>query len=359
MVYYPKFTNVDTGTPMSADVIFIDTLPSILPSVLPSLLNINYINASLSVSSSSNSLTITVNGSDGLPISSSNKVGISFRNSSASSGLRNGRVIESPLSITISSGSTLGVTSATAFRLWIVASDDAGTVRLGVTKSSLYTVSGVGGTVIIYPLVDDSIRSTVAEGGAGAADSSGILYTSTTLTNVPMRVIGYIEWNTSGLVTAGQWTTTNLTNVYMFGPGTILPGGAVQTASAYTLTGSNTTSTSFVNVTGTTVNITQNSPANFIKLNSSGKLYTSLVAATNVISSVTFGRNGSQIGPISWAGAQSGAGGIQGLAAAALNYIDFANSSASIAYTIMHNTNVATNSTFTDNAYIAAEEIMS
>lgn len=69
------------------------------------------------------------------------------------------------LSLTLSSGSTLGATSAQPFRIWLTVFNDAGTLRLGAIKCAM--------TDGVYGLQDNVPASSTAEGGAGAADSSG------------------------------------------------------------------------------------------------------------------------------------------------------------------------------------------
>lgn len=177
-------------------------------------------NLGFTCSVTSSSLTITLTGADGNAPAVGNEVVIDFRSQTGTISNSSSMTLTSASSLTISSGSTLGVTSATAFRLWVVGFNDAGTFRLGVTNcltaTSLFSLN-------------DGLASSTAEGGAGAADSAGVIYTGSAVTSKPMRILGFLEWSASGLVTAGTWTVTNLILLQVLGPGVPLPGQTLQT----------------------------------------------------------------------------------------------------------------------------------
>lgn len=120
------------------------------------------------------------------------------------------------LSLTLSSGSTLGATSAQPFRIWLTVFNDAGTLRLGAIKCAM--------TDGVYGLQDNVPASSTAEGGAGAADSSGVIYTGTAVTSKVMRVLGYLEYT---LTTAGTWDTAPSAGL-LYSQGIRLPGEVVQ-----------------------------------------------------------------------------------------------------------------------------------
>ena len=73
----------------------------------------------------------------------------------------------------------------------VLAIDNAGTVELAV-------VNIAGGN----QLDETNLISTTAEGGAGAADSANVIYSTTARSNVPYRVVGFID---STQTTAGTW----------------------------------------------------------------------------------------------------------------------------------------------------------
>lgn len=124
--------------------------------------------------------------------------------------------ITAALSLTLSSGSAVGAVNATAFRLWVTLFNDAGTVRIGAVKCAL--TDGVRG------LSDNVQESSTAEGGAGAADSAGVIYTGTAVASKTMRVIGYLEYT---LAAAGTWDTAP-SLIKLWSQGDKLPGDRIQ-----------------------------------------------------------------------------------------------------------------------------------
>jgi hypothetical protein len=152
-----------TGTLTAGGV----TVPTILP---------------ITASVAANALTVTLNAT-----------AISFRSSTLGSGTVNTRTVSSPISVVVSSGSTLGTVSGQQSRIIVLAIDNAGTVELAV-------VNLAGGN----NLDETTLISTTAEGGAGGADSATTIYSTTARSNVPFRVVGYVE---STQATAGTWAT--------------------------------------------------------------------------------------------------------------------------------------------------------
>jgi hypothetical protein len=161
---------------------------------------------------------------------------LDFRSATLGSGAVVSRVISAPVSVVVSSGSTLGTVSAIQSRIVVLALDNAGTVELAVVNIS-------GGT----NLTETNLISTTAEGGAGAADSASTVYSTTARSNLAYRVVGYIE-STQG--TAGTWATA---------PSTIQGcGGQALTAMSslgygqtwQVVTGSRVIGTTYYNTTG-------------------------------------------------------------------------------------------------------------
>lgn len=218
-------------------------------------------NHSLAVSAAGSALTIALKDSAGSDPSAASPVKGVFRSPTGTTGSWVERSVTGALSLVLSSGSTLGVTSSTAFRIWVVLFDDGGTMRLGAINCSTSTQ--------IHPLVEGIPRSSTAEGGAGAADSAGVIYTGSAVTSKSFLIVGYIEWSTSGL-TAGTWTTTNLNYIQSYGPGIKLPGEVVQIVYFTTTTNSTTTSTAPGAATSLSTSITPTSAANLIRATASG-----------------------------------------------------------------------------------------
>lgn len=173
-------------------------------------------NYSLSAAVAGNALTITLKAADGTALSATNKAQFTFRDATAATGTSATVDATADLTLTVSSGSTLGSTSAVPMRGWVVLFNDAGTLRLGVVNCSTSTA--------IYPLSDDTLASATAEGGAGAADSAGVIYAGATVTTKAMRVLGYFEATEA---TAGTWATAP-SKVQLWQPGMKLPGDVVQ-----------------------------------------------------------------------------------------------------------------------------------
>ena len=136
----------------------------------------------ISASVSGNALTI-----------SASALALEFRSVTLTSGAVS-LVKGTPANLVISSGSTLGTINATQSRIVVLALNNAGTIELAAVNIS-------GGN----DLSETGLISTTAEGGAGAADSASVIYSTTARTSVAYRVIGYVE---STQATAGTWTTT-------------------------------------------------------------------------------------------------------------------------------------------------------
>ena len=170
-------------------------------------------NATITTSRAGNAETIAIKTLAGTDPSPTDPVRIAFTTTTGGF-----EVLEltTALSLTLSSGSTLGATSAQPFRIWLTVFNDAGTMRLGAIKCAL--------TDGVYGLQDNVQESSTAEGGSGGADSAGVIYTGTAVTSQMMRVLGYLEYT---LTTAGTWDTAP-SLVRLWGRGDKLPGDTVQ-----------------------------------------------------------------------------------------------------------------------------------
>jgi len=136
---------------------------------------------SISASVAANALTI-----------SASSLSLDFRSTTLGSGTIT-TVAGTPANLVISSGSTLGTVSAQQSRIVVIAMNNAGTIELAAVNIS-------GGS----QLDETNLISTTAEGGAGAADSASVIYSTTARTSVAYRVIGFID---STQATAGTWAT--------------------------------------------------------------------------------------------------------------------------------------------------------
>jgi hypothetical protein len=218
----------------------------------------------ITASVAANALTVTLNPTT-----------LDFRSAVLTSGTVVSRLISSPVSVVVSSGSTLGTVSATQSRIVVLALDNAGTVELAV-------VNIAGGN----DLTETGVISTTAEGGAGAADSASTIYSTTARTGVAYRVVGYIE---STQATAGTWATA---------PSTIQGcGGQALTAMSSIGYGqtwqsvTRTSATTYYNTTGRPIFLTQ-----FAAVNNTSASGTSITINGTVVSSTIGAASGIGMG---------------------------------------------------------------
>lgn len=189
-------------------------------------------NYSLAASVAGNALTIALKDDAGADPAANSPVLIPFRSATAATGTVTWQAVRAATSLTVSSGSTLGTTNSTAFRLTVVLFDDSGTLRLGVINPTLTVVN------------DTVVASSTAEGGAGAADSANVYYTGTAVTSKAFRVLGYLDYP-SGLGTAGTWSAAPTT----IGLGPAIPG-QVSASSASRLLGTTTNDSALTGYVG-------------------------------------------------------------------------------------------------------------
>lgn len=167
--------------------------------------------------------------------------------------------VTSAVTFAPSSGSTMGAANGVPFRLWVVAINDAGTIRLGAINCR---TGGSGITTKISALTEQESVTSVAEGGAGAADSAGVIYTTAAATVKPMRILAMATFSI-GLATAGTWTTAPI--IHQVGHGCPRPNDIVQRVYAETSSSSTSNSATFAasNLSGS---ITPTSACNIIKV---------------------------------------------------------------------------------------------
>lgn len=228
-------------------------------------------NLTLVPSVATNILTVAVKDNAGNDPSATSPIYINFRDPTASSGDTTLVSVTAALSITTNAtGATLGSSNSTAFRFWVVAFNNSGTAVLALINCS--TVNNAGNSTI-FPLNEGAVASSTAI--SGSATSAGVFYTpnGTTVTSKPFRILGYVEYNSTGLATAGTYATAP-NFVQVMGPGIRKPGEIVQIASNMTSTvGSTSTTGSFVNLaSGQTQAITPTSAANPLRIMTQGSL---------------------------------------------------------------------------------------
>jgi hypothetical protein len=189
---------------------------------------------SISASVASSALTI-----------SASALSLDFRSTTLGSGTVT-TVSGTPSNLVISSGSTLGTVSAQQSRIVVIALNNAGTIELAAVNIS-------GGT----KLDETNLISTTAEGGAGAADSASVIYSTTARTSLAYRVIGFIE---STQATAGTWATAPST-IQGYGGQALDSMGSLgysQTWQAFTFGTNRISGTTYYNTTGRPIQVAIN-----------------------------------------------------------------------------------------------------
>lgn len=307
-------------------------------------------NLGLAASVNAGALTISLTDAAGATPSSTSPALIPFRSATAATGTISQASVTASNTLVISSGSTMGASNATAFRLWIVMFDDGGTYRLGAINCRA--------TTSIYPLTTHGVVSSTAEGGAGAADSAQVFYTGTAVTTKAYTVLGYLEW-ASGLTTAGTWDALP-TWTSVFKPGDPLPGATVQLVTLNSGTGSSTSSTSYVDITGATVSITPTSAANVVYVRgeiaatcAAGGAGTNTTHVSTLLRGTTDLLTTQTVGVISAAGTNQ-----QSHGAVCHSYRDHPNSAAAVTYKMQHKAGVTSSSTSSNSIHMSATEIM-
>jgi hypothetical protein len=132
----------------------------------------------VTASVASNALTVTLNPTT-----------LDFRSATLGSGTVNTRTVATAISAVVPSGATLGTTNAVLSKVTLLAIDNAGTIELAVCNGSL-------------SLDESTLISTTAL--SADADSATVVYSTTARTNVPFRIVGFVESTQS---TAGTWAS--------------------------------------------------------------------------------------------------------------------------------------------------------
>lgn len=186
------------------------------------------------------------------------------------------RVSGTLANLVISSGSSLGTVSGVQSELVVIVMNNAGTLE--------YAVGNISGGM---DLSETGLISTTAEGGAGAADSANVFYSTTARTNLPYRVVGTYR---STQATAGTWATA-MSLIQGQGGRSILPlAPSVKAFCTFdgTTAGTNPPSSGF-NVTSIVRNGTGDYTVNFSTALPSASYTMSGATTTAATSAVTVG----------------------------------------------------------------------
>lgn len=187
---------------------------------------VGMVNGTIVETRAANATTFAIKTLAGADPSATDIVYFVFRNVTAATGNYVVLSVTAALSLVVSSGSTLGtVSSNVPFKLWLVAFNDASTVRLGIINCLL----GGASPTSVYPLGRFAIASATSEGGAGGADTAQVFYANATVTSKAFVPLAYAAYET-GVTTAGAWATAP-TRLQLFNTSVPLPGTALNTIS--------------------------------------------------------------------------------------------------------------------------------
>lgn len=202
----------------------------------------------ISASVNANALTISLTTADGAA-PTTQPVRLTFRDATAATGSLTTIDVGTATTVVVPDTATLGTSNNVPFKAWVVAFNDAGTVRLGIINCV--------GTGSIYPLAAWGIASstTISTG----ADSAQVFYSGTGVTANAYVVLGYVTYE-SGLATAGTWSAAP-TRVQVYTPDVPLPGRVVQHVWASHSTAAPSASATLAD-TGLTATVTPMSAAN-------------------------------------------------------------------------------------------------
>lgn len=185
-------------------------------------------NLSIDVTVDSSRWLITLKDKNGGTISATNPVYIKARHSTATNGSY--QILDlsgGGQQFIIGSGSTLGTIDNQKFRIWVGMFNNNGSPRIFVYNALEYH-EGSSDPRTFKPrwvnIFDGGFYSGVQADNGTAADSAFVLYTTATVTTMPIRLLGYIEGQQT---TAGLWTA-GPSAIHMVTPGTPAMGTVVQ-----------------------------------------------------------------------------------------------------------------------------------
>jgi hypothetical protein len=145
-------------------------------------------NLTLNFTVAGNAGTVAVKTYAGTDAVATNPINVALRSATITNGSFNLRSITSALSMTITSGATLGQTNGNPSRIYVYLIDNSGTLELAVSHSFFSEAQLISTTAM-----------------SSGASSVSTMYSTTARSNVPFVCIGYIL-NTQA--TAGTWLTT-------------------------------------------------------------------------------------------------------------------------------------------------------
>ena len=210
------------GSPVAETIRFNSTLDSYEGFDGTEWQAMSFVPSAYTISTSVNAGILTVNllnARTGVAATAADPFILTFRDATIANGDPVSVTINSALTLTTNAtGATLGTSNNVAFRFWLVAFNNGGTVVLALINCLTATE--------IFPLIESQLAS--ATGISNGATSAGIFYcpNGTTITSMPFKILGFIEYS-SGLATAGTYSAQP-SQIQIFGPGIPRPGQPVQ-----------------------------------------------------------------------------------------------------------------------------------
>jgi len=310
------------------------------------------LNLQLAAAVSGNNLTVSVLGVNGSnPSSPANPVLVNFRSTTLNNG-SNGIVygqITSALSFQVTSGNTMGCTTAVVCRLWVTLicrtelSGSCTDIRLGLSNQSTATQ--------VFPLAEDVLQTT-GSGTSGGGAAGMIQANVAAMSGVAIRIAGYVEvtW-TSGT----GWATTP-SKIQVFGPGVHKPGDPVQTVYASTISAS-ANGGGPLTASNVTANLTPTSAVNLVRIDSSAGWLTTANASAQMLMTAQIQRGSTGLGPSTIVGPGGGLGiNLQG--SLSFNLIDAPAATTSQTYTLYYNSSTPGHNVEIIDGTIILQEIM-
>jgi hypothetical protein len=305
-------------------------------------------NCSLAATVGASVLTVALKDAAGNDPSAGSKCQIAFRSSTASTGTLTIDNVSAALSVNTNAvGATLGSVNNQAFRFWVVAFDNAGTVALGLYNAT----SPTAGSVSCKAIDETSVQSsTNMSGGSTAAQT---FYTNGALSNKAVKILGYVEYNSTGLATAGTYASAP-SFINVFGTGSKRPCDPVQIVSTTPSPNATSASATFV-VTTMTVTLTPASAANIVWATASATCMKNTAGTGSFEMSRGNTNNTNMIGGLASINSNGGV-----LLSCAIEAMDFPNTNAAQIYAVQEKSNDANTANWGNSlpAFMRAMEIM-
>lgn len=241
------------------------------------------INMQVNCAVASPKLTVSLVGNNGAAASVTNPIMIPFRDPTIANGGPIWRAVTAAISVdTNAAGATLATANAVPCAMYLVAFDDAGTIKLALWQS----VTGAATPTGIAALDECGVGTTVAF--TSGATAAGTFYSQNGVavaTNKSFRVLARLEWS-AGLATAGTYGIVP-TKIVLVGPGMRWPGDSFNHQFMTTSTGVTILNSTTVTSTNVTKAITPTIASNLVRASWYGSI-ANISSITTAVQSKTF-----------------------------------------------------------------------